>query len=149
MKKALVFALALIATVTVLAQRPVQTRQINRNNNAAMQVDRNNNLCTANQTKQYSYTISEMSIANVSVMEYATTVKQEGRTDKVKVTISNCNVSISYYLYDANDQAINKNALSSNGGFIDMSSYQPGEYRLQIIEQKGAERNFRIIKKQK
>jgi len=149
MKKALVFALALIATVTVLAQRPVQTRQINRNNNAAMQVDRNNNVARTNATKTYTYTISEMSIANVSVMDYATTVKQEGRTDKVKVTISNCSVSISYYLYDANNQAINKNSLSSNGGLIDMSSYQPGEYRLQIIEQKGAERNFRIIKRQK
>jgi hypothetical protein len=112
-------------------------------------VDRNNARITGAQAKTYSYTVSEMSIANVSVMDYATTVKQEGRTDKIKVTISNCSVSISYYLYDANDQAVAKNTLSSNGGMVDMSNFQPGEYRLQIIEQKGAEKNFKIIKKLK
>ncbi|MBQ3581315.1 MAG: hypothetical protein II975_10055 [Bacteroidales bacterium] len=151
MKKALILSALVLFGGMVFAQRPVQTAPTRNAGNANVQntINRNNNVARTNATKTYSYTVSEMSIPNVSVMDYATTVKQEGRTDKVKVTISNCSVSISYYLYDANNQAISKNSLSSNGGIIDMSSYQPGEYRLQIIEQKGAEKNFKIIKKQK
>lgn len=149
MKKFFAILFCLLA-MTVMAQRPIQPRQVTTSNaQVTRTVDRSNIRVTGAQTKTYSYTISEMSIVNVSVMDYATTVQQQGKTDKVKVTISNCNVSICYYLYDANNQAINKNTLSSNGGLIDMSAYQPGEYRLQIIEQKGAERNFKIIKRQK
>lgn len=149
MKRILTFALALLCVASLAAQRPVN-RQVSRTNTTVQaSLNRTGNATLNNGVKTYSYTVSEMSIANVSVMDYATTVKQEGCTDKVKVTISNCNVSISYYLYDANNSAITKNTLSSNGGTIDMSAYQPGEYRLQIIEQKGAEKNFKIVKKQK
>jgi len=153
MKKALILSALVLFGGMVFAQRPVQTaptrNTANTNTNAQANLQRGQRTIATNGNKTYSYTVSEMSIPNVSVMDYATTVKQEGRTDKVKVTISNCSVSISYYLYDANNQAISKNSLSSNGGIIDMSSYQPGEYRLQVIEQKGAEKNFKIIKKQK
>lgn len=148
MKKALILSALVLFGGMVFAQRPVQRNTNQTNASAQLNSQKTQKVATAT-AKTYSYTVSEMSIPNVSVMDYATTVKQEGRTDKVKVTISNCSVSISYYLYDANNQAISKNSLSSNGGIIDMSSYQPGEYRLQIIEQKGAEKNFKIIKKQK
>lgn len=148
MKKLMILTMALCLAVVAVAQRPVTARpQVSNQNNAAMKVNRNNNICTA-QTKTYSYTISEMSIPNVTVMDNATTVKQEGRTDKVKVTVQQVS-GICYYLYDANDQAISKNYINGGNGYVDMSSYQPGEYRLQLIEPKGAERNFKIIKKQK
>lgn len=148
MKKLFIMIAMTMLAMVCIAQRPVQTRTVSNAQQTTL-INRNNNTVRTNAVKTYSYTIDEMSIANVSVMEYATTVRQEGRTDKVKVTISNCNVSITYYLYDANNQAVAKNTLSSNGGFVDMSNFQAGEYRLQIIEQKGAERNFRIIKKEK
>lgn len=148
MKKLMILTMALCLAVVAVAQRPVTTRpQVSNQNNTAMTVNRNNNICTV-QTKTYSYAISEMSIPNVTVMDNATTVKQEGRTDKVKVTVQQVS-GISYYLYDANDQAISKNYINGGNGYVDMSNYQPGEYRLQLIEPKGAERNFKIIKKQK
>lgn len=147
MKKILAIVLCVCAVSAVMCQRPVRQVSVG-NNNSQVTLQRGDRIC-GSAVKTYSYIISEMSIVNVSVMDYATTVKQEGRTNKVRVTISNCSVSISYYLYDANGQAISKNTLSSNGGVIDMSAYQPGEYRLQVIEQKGAERNFRVIKKEK
>lgn len=150
MKKALILSALVLFGGMVFAQRPVNNRNINATNNATRTVERNNTITrNAGATAQsYTYTISEMSIANVTVMDNAATVKQEGRTDKVKVTVSGVS-GINYYLYDANDQAVSKNYINGGNGYVDMSSYQPGEYRLQIIEPKGAEKNYKIIKKQK
>lgn len=148
MKKFFAILFCLLA-MTVMAQRPVQNRQVTTSNaQVTRTVNRSNIRVTGAQVKTYSYTISEMSIANVTVMDNAATVKQEGRTDKVKVTVNGVS-GVSYYLYDANDQAVSKNYINGGNGYIDMSAYQPGEYRLQLIEPKGAERNFKVIKKQK
>ena len=150
MKKALILSALVLFGGMVFAQRPVQTAPTRNAGNANVQntINRNNNVARTNATKTYSYTVSEMSIPNVSVMDYATTVKQEGRTDKVKVTVNGVS-GVSYYLYDANDQAVSKNYINGGNGYVDMSNYQPGEYRLQLIEPKGAEKNYKIIKKQK
>lgn len=148
MKKFFAILFCLLA-MTVMAQRPVQNRQVTTSNaQVTRTVDRSNIRVTGAQVKTYSYTISEMSIANVTVMDNAATVKQEGKTNKVKVTVNGVS-GVSYYLYDANDQAVSKNYINGGNGYIDMSAYQPGEYRLQLIEPKGAERNFKVIKKQK
>lgn len=149
MKKALILSALVLFGGMVFAQRPVNNRNISTNNNTRT-IDRNTTVTrNAGATaKTYSYTISEMSIANVTVMDNAATVKQEGKTDKVKVTVNGVS-GVSYYLYDANDQAVSKNYINGGNGYVDMSNYQPGEYRLQIIEPKGAEKNFKIVKKQK
>lgn len=146
MKKILAIVLCVCAVGVVMGQRPVRQVSVG-NNNSQVTLQRGERIC-GSAVKTYSYTISEMSIANVTVMDNVATVKQEGRTDKVKVTVNGVS-GISYYLYDANDQAVSKNYINGGVGYIDMSSYQCGEYRLQLIEPKGAERNFRIVKKQK
>ena len=148
MKQALILSALVLVAGMVFAQRPTTTTRTTNNTNSN-KIDKNVNLRTAGATaKTYSYTISEMSIANVTVMDNAATVKQEGRTDKVKVTVNGVS-GVSYYLYDANDQAVSKNYINGGNGYVDMSNFQPGEYRLQLIEPKGAEKNYKIIKKQK
>lgn len=149
MKKALILSALVLFGGMVFAQRPAVQRNVNNANQNAQKTNTNVTVRTAGATaKTYSYTISEMSIANVTVMDNAATVKQEGRTDKVKVTVNGVS-GVSYYLYDANDQAVSKNYINGGNGYVDMSNYQPGEYRLQLIEPKGAEKNYKIIKKQK
>lgn len=150
MKKALILSALVLFAGMVFAQRPTNQRNVNTTNvRNAEKTNTNTTIRTAGATaKTYSYTISEMSIANVTVMDNAATVKQEGRTDKVKVTVNGVS-GVSYYLYDANDQAVSKNYINGGNGYVDMSNYQPGEYRLQLIEPKGAEKNYKIIKKQK
>ncbi|MBO4751320.1 MAG: hypothetical protein J5526_01060 [Bacteroidales bacterium] len=147
MKKALILSAIVLFAGMAFAQQPINKRTVNT---SANKVDKNNTITrNAGATaKTYSYTISEMSIANVTVMDNAATVKQEGKTDKVKVTVNGVS-GVSYYLYDANDQAVSKNYINGGNGYVDMSNYQPGEYRLQLIEPKGAEKNYKIIKKQK
>jgi len=145
MKKILSIVLFVCAVCVVMGQRPV--RQVSVSNNSRVSVQRGDRIC-GTAVKTYSYTVTEMSIANVTVMDNAATVKQEGRTDKVKVSVGSVS-GITYYLYDANDQAVTKNYINGGVGYVDMSSYQCGEYRLQLIEPKGAEKNFRIVKKQK
>lgn len=150
MKKVLILSALVLFAGMVFAQRPAVQRNVNTNNvRTAEKINTNTTIRTVGATtKTYSYTISEMSIANVTVMDNATTVRQEGRTDKVKVTVSDVS-GVSYYLYDANEQAVTKNYINGGNGYIDMSCYQPGEYRLQLIEPKGAEKNYKVIKKQK
>ena len=149
MKKALILSALVLFAGMVFAQRPTTTTRATNTTNTATKINENANVRTAGATaKTYSYTISEMSIANVTVMDNAATVKQEGKTDKVKVTVNGVS-GVSYYLYDANDQAVSKNYINGGNGYVDMSNYQPGEYRLQLIEPKGAEKNYKIIKKQK
>ncbi|MBO4588728.1 MAG: hypothetical protein J5711_07525 [Bacteroidales bacterium] len=149
MKKALILSALVLFAGMVFAQRPTTTTRATNTTNTATKINKNANVRTAGATaKTYSYTISEMSIANVTVMDNAATVKQEGKTDKVKVTVNGVS-GVSYYLYDANDQAVSKNYINGGNGYVDMSNYQPGEYRLQLIEPKGAEKNYKIIKKQK
>lgn len=96
--------------------------------------------------KGSEYTVSEITIPNVTVMDNAATVEQEGSTDKVEVSVEGGS-DVNYNLYDANDQLILKGNIAGGEGYIDMSSCQAGEYRLQLLNPKGAEKNFKVVKK--
>lgn len=146
MKKALILSALVLFAGMVFAQRPVQN---NRGTNTTLNKRDASGVRTANaNSKSYSYTITEMSIPNVTVMDAAATVRQDGTADKLKVTV-NGNDGINYYIYDANDQAVSKNYFKTASTSIDMSSFQPGEYRIQLLDKKGAEKNYKIIKKEK
>jgi len=141
MKKALILSALVLFCGMVFAQRPAQKANLNKKDATAVRA-------AATTAKTYSYTITEMSIPNVTVMDAAATVRQDGTADKLKVTV-NGNDGINYYIYDANDQAVSKNYFKTASTVIDMSSFQPGEYRIQLLDKKGAEKNYKIIKKQK
>lgn len=147
MKKALILSALVLFAGMVFAQRPVQT---SRNNNQATlnKRDASGVNTAAAKPKTYSYTITEMSIPNVTVMDATATVRQDGNNDRLKVTV-NGNDGINYYIFDVNDQAVSKNYFKTASTTIDMSSFQPGEYRIQLLDKKGAEKNYKIIKKQK
>lgn len=137
--------IALVATAGVLqAQRPVRNIQ-NTTQNQQVCVDRNNTLRTGATARSYSYTIEEMSIANVTVMDGSVSVTHQ-KPDRIKVILPEGVEEVTYIIYDANNQAILKNCIKGQGGTFNFN-LQPGEYRLQIIDRKGAERNFRIMKR--
>ena len=142
MKKALILSALVLCAGMVFAQRPAATVKTNTAKATATKG------ATLNAGTTYAYTITEMSIPNVTVMDAAATVRQDGKADKLKVTV-NGNDGINYYIYDANDQAVSKNYFKTASTSIDMSSFQPGEYRIQLLDKKGAEKNFKVIKKQK
>lgn len=127
------------------AQRPVRT--INNNaQNQQVRLDRNNNAVRTGATPhEYTYIIDEMSIANVTVMDGSVTVQYQ-KSDRIKVLLPAGTEEVIYYVYDANNQAILKNCIKGSGGTFNFN-FQPGEYRLQIIDNRGAERNFRIVKR--
>lgn len=146
MKKALILSALVLFAGMVFAQRPVQNR--GNNQTTLNKRDASGIRNAAANSKTYSYTISEMSMPNVTVMDAQATVRQDGTADKLKVTV-NGNDGINYYIYDANDQAVSKNYFKTASTTVDMSSFQPGEYRIQLLDKKGAEKNFKVIKKQK
>ena len=137
---------ALIAMAGVMqAQRPVRTVQ-NNAQNQQVRLDRNNNTVhTGAPAHEYTYTIDEMSIPNVSVMDGNVSVQYQ-KSDRIKVLLPAGTDDVTYYVYDANNQAILKNCIKGSGGTFNFN-FQPGEYRLQIIDRKGAERNYRIVKR--
>lgn len=149
MKKALVLSALVLFAGMAFAQRPV-ARPANTNSQATLNTNKTTNSnarVTANKPS-YSYTITEMSLPNVDVMDAAATVRQDGTADKLKITV-NGNDGINYFLNDANDQTVMKNYFKTASTSVDMSSFQPGEYHLQLFDQKGAQKDFKVIKKQK
>ena len=98
--------------------------------------------------KVYSYTISEIEISGTTPMEEPHSLKQEGRTDKLKGAITGIG-NASVYIYDTNNQVIFKAEFVGGVVLLDFGNYQPAEYRVQFIEPKGSEANYKVIKKEK
>lgn len=151
MKKVLILSALVVLGGLAFAQKPVQKKVTNVANPNATQtvtgVNDNSGIRTAtSNAKAYNYTVQAMSVANVTVMDANITVTPQNAQNKLKVTQA---AGISYVLYDANNQAIAKDYIKAASAQIDMNSYQPGEYRLQFVDDKGAEKNFKVFKKEK
>lgn len=101
---------------------------------------------------EFAYTIQKMTIPNVTEMDLDISVTQVGKSDILEASIptkGDDGPSLAYYLYDNNNQCINKGYIKKWPGTIDMSQYQPSKYRLQFVDSKGAEKNFQIVKSEK
>ena len=150
MKKFLVFAAAVVLCGTmVFAQRPVQKQQKAKINNCAQSVRTQDNSgvrTAATSTTEYTYTISQMQVPNVTVSNANITVVYQ-KPDRLKVTLPAVIEKCTYYLYDANNSAISKGDIKGTTVTIDMKNYQPGEYRLQILAEKDSQKNFKVTKR--
>jgi len=150
MKKFLVFAAAVVLCGTmVFAQRPVQQQKKVANTQLNQQRQGRDNTgvrTTATSTTEYTYTISQMQVPNVTVSDANITVVYQ-KPDRLKVTLPAVIEKCTYYLYDANNSAISKGDIKGTTVTIDMKNYQPGEYRLQILAEKDSQKNFKVTKR--
>ena len=150
MKKFLVFAAAVVLCGTmVFAQRPVQKQKTISNTQVSQQRQGRDNTgvrTTATSTTEYTYTISQMQVPNVTVSDANITVVYQ-KPDRLKVTLPAVIEKCTYYLYDANNSAISKGDIKGTTVTIDMKNYQPGEYRLQILAENDSQKNFKVTKR--
>lgn len=153
MKKVLILSALVVLGSMAFAQRPVQKKTVSTNNTTTQTVNTGKDLngvrtATSN-VKTYVYTVQSISVPNVTVSDANITVTPNNSQNKVKVA-QNGTKEFTYYIYDANNQAVTKGEFKTSSMQLDMKNYQPGEYRLQLIDrQKDAEKNFRITKKEK
>ena len=138
-KKGILVLVLTIIAVTLIAQRPIRRVQ----NESNVHLERTDMRVTS--PNNFYYIIEEMSIPNITVIDANITVASSN--NKIRINYPSV-AEYNYIIYDANDQAIIKYSSKSQTHSFDFR-FDEGEYRLQIIDPKGAEKNFKIIKKRK
>lgn len=152
MKKILTLAAAVILCGTMsFAQvqknnvMKQDAKKVNQNDRKSVVKDNQIN----KDAKGYTYTVKEMTTDTKGITD-AKIKLVYANNDQLKAIISTSYKSTfkgSYVVYDVKDMAISKNPVKSNTQIIDMKSFQPGEYRVQFVDTKGCEMNFKVIKK--
>jgi len=155
MKKILTLAAAVVLCGSMAfaqVQKSANPQRISTNNKTVNQNDRKS-VVKDNQinkdAKGYTYTVKEMTTDTKGITD-AKIKLVYANNDQLKAIISTSYKSTfkgSYVIYDVKDMAISKNPVKSNTQIIDMKSFQPGEYRVQFVDTKGCEMNFKVIKK--
>lgn len=157
MKKILTLAAAVVLCGSMAfaqVQKSVNPT-LKQNNKTVNQKDRTsankivNNNDINKDNKTYTYTVKEMNQTGKAIDDAKIRLTY-ANNDQLKAMISTSYKSTfkgSYVVYDVKDMAISKNPVKSNTQIIDMKSFQPGEYRVQFVDTKGCEMNFKVIKK--
>lgn len=154
MKKILVIAVMVALCGAAFAQRPVGAKKSVQKvgGNTAIQTNRTAassdvRAAGAGVAASHTYTVSPISVPNITVIDYNVNVTPQNKQNKLKVDVAENVNGISYCIFDANGQMIDKNWFKGTTGYIDMSSLPVGEFSIYFEDNKGAQRHYKIVKR--
>ena len=94
---------------------------------------------------QQTYSVEELKIEGAEPFSFDIKVYPNPTTDNITVKLEQSVAGISYELYGANGQLLQKESIGSDEQTIDMGDYAAGAYLLRVVGET-ATQSYRIIK---